>query len=79
MRLVRMLLQQGRILAGRRVGDYVDVEAVLRFTTSDEAGMKSIDSALRELLRGSGADVQRLDGAHRFGVGATLPTGGFAV
>uniref|UniRef100_UPI001E5B86A5 type VII secretion protein EccE n=1 Tax=Cumulibacter manganitolerans TaxID=1884992 RepID=UPI001E5B86A5 len=66
-------------LAGRRVGELVDVEAVLRFTTAEGAGQRAVDDALGALLRGSGAVLQRLDGDHRFGVGATLPTGGFAV
>lgn len=66
-------------LAGRRNGEYVDVEAVLRFTMPDETGLSAVDDGLRRVLVGSGADLQRMDGAHRFGVGATLPTGGFAV
>lgn len=65
-------------LAGRRVGEYVDVEAVVRFTANGATGVAAVEKYLRELLRGSGADLQRLDGAHRFGVGATLPMGGFA-
>ncbi|WP_134323879.1 type VII secretion protein EccE [Cumulibacter soli] len=66
-------------LAGRRVGDCVDVEAVIRFTVREDSTQEAVDGGLQRVLGQSGADLRRLDGAHRFGVGATLPTGGFAV
>lgn len=66
-------------IAGRRTGEHVDVEAVIRFTVDSDSAVDGVDHGLSEALRGSGAAMRRLDGAHRFGVGATLPTGGFAV
>lgn len=65
-------------LAGRRDGEYVDVQAVVRITDRDHASLDETDREVQRIAAAAGIGLLRMNGEHVHGVRATLPLGGFA-
>lgn len=55
------------------------IEAVVRLVVPDERAAGRAVDELERVALGCGADLQRLDGQHVIGLGASVPLGGFAV
>ena len=56
----------------------VRAELAVRLTAADPAALANAVAALRRLLDTTDGNLERLDGAHLAGLGATLPLGGVA-
>ena len=82
--LARTLLQRLIVLPSAATtisltvdGD-VQAELVIRLAAGDPAALANAVAALRRLLDTTDGALERLDGAHLAGLGATLPLGGLA-
>ncbi|PRZ41771.1 type VII secretion protein EccE [Antricoccus suffuscus] len=65
-------------IAARRSGSELELEATVRVLAVDAAAAARVSADLMRAAADCGAQLQRLDGEQIFGIGASVPLGGFA-